>query len=171
MVPRIYVCPLSKVPATVQATGARSIVTLIDNGTPVRRPPGIAAENHLVVTISDISVALEGHTLANETHVEQLLGFVRRWDQAAPLLIHCWAGVSRSTAAAFIAACSLRPHRDEAEIAKEVRVKSPTATPNPWLVAIADTMLGRNGRMITAIENIGRGDDCSEGAPFALELR
>ncbi|MGO8845543.1 MAG: tyrosine phosphatase family protein [Methylocella sp.] len=169
-VPRIHVCPLSKVPETVRATGARSLVTLLDKGTPVNRPSGIAAERHLVVVLSDIVVEVDGHTLPSESHVENLLTFVRQWDQSAPLLIHCWAGVSRSTAAAFITACALRPHRDEAEIAQAVRTKSPTATPNSRLVTIADAMLGRNGRMVAAIEKIGRGRNCFEGAPFALEL-
>jgi predicted protein tyrosine phosphatase len=158
------------VPETVRATGAQSLVTLLDKGTPVKRPSGIAAEKHLVVMLSDIVVEAEGHTLPSESHVENLLAFVRQWDQTAPLLIHCWAGVSRSTAAAFITACALRPHRDEAEIAQAVRTKSPTATPNSRLVTIADAMLGRNGRMVAAIEKIGRGRNCFEGAPFALEL-
>jgi predicted protein tyrosine phosphatase len=143
---------------------------LLDKGTPVNRPSGIAAERHLVVVLSDIVVEVDGHTLPSESHVENLLTFVRQWDQSAPLLIHCWAGVSRSTAAAFITACALRPHRDEAEIAQAVRTKSPTATPNSRLVTIADAMLGRNGRMVAAIEKIGRGRNCFEGAPFALEL-
>ena len=169
--PRIHVCPLSKLPETVRATGAQSLVTLIDKGTPVGRPAEIAAGKHLVVVLSDIVVELEGHTLPAETHVEKLLAFVRRWDQAAPLLIHCWAGVSRSTAAAFIAACALRPHRDENDFAQAVRANSPTATPNARLVAIADAMLGRNGRMVAAVEKIGRGCNCFEGTPFVLELR
>ncbi|MGH6835144.1 MAG: tyrosine phosphatase family protein [Methylocella sp.] len=168
---RIHVCPLSKLPETVRVSGAQCLVTLIDEGTSVMRPVGIAAEKHLVVVLSDIAVEVEGHTLPSETHVEKLLDFVRRWDQTAPLLIHCFAGVSRSTAAAFIAACALRPHRNESEIAQAVRANSPTATPNPRLVAIADSILGRNGRMVAAIEKIGRGCDCLEGAPFALELR
>lgn len=171
MAARIHVCPLSKVPETVRTTGARSLVTLIDSGTPVNRPPEIPPASHLIVTLSDITVQTEGHLLADETHIEKLLAFVRGWDQAAPMLMHCWAGVSRSTAAAFIAACALRPHRDEAAIAREVRAKSPTATPNPRLVALADAMLRRNGRMVAAIEKIGRGADCREGAPFSLELR
>jgi predicted protein tyrosine phosphatase len=171
LTPHILVCPLSKVPETVRATGARSLITLIDQGTPVGRPSAIAAEKHLVVRLSDIVVHVEGHTLPNESHVEKLLNFVRLWDQTAPLLIHCFAGVSRSTAAAFIAACALRPHRNEAEIADAVRANSPTATPNARLVAIADAMLGRNGRMIAAVEKIGRGCNCFEGAPFVLELR
>jgi predicted protein tyrosine phosphatase len=170
VVPRIHVCPLSRLLETVRASGARSLVTLINEGTPVKRPPAIAADKHLVVALSDIVVEAPGHTLPNESHVENLLDFVRKWDQAEPLLIHCWAGVSRSTAAAFIAACALRPDRDEALIARAVRTNSPTATPNPRLIAIADAKLGRNGRMVAAIEKIGRGRNCFEGAPFALEL-
>jgi predicted protein tyrosine phosphatase len=171
LAPRIYVCPLSKVPETVRASGARSLVTLTDEGTPIRRPPGIAAANHLIVVVSDISIALEGHTLASKSHVEELLAFASRWDQTAPLLIHCFAGVSRSTAAAFVAACALSPQRDEDEIAQVVRARSPTATPNPRLVAVADALLERKGRMIAAIARIGRGAECCEGTPFALELR
>jgi predicted protein tyrosine phosphatase len=170
VVPRIHVCPLSRLPETVRASGARSLVTLINKGTPVKRPPAIAADKHLVVALSDIVVEEPGHTLPNESHVETLLDFVRKWDQTEPLLIHCWAGVSRSTAAAFIAACALRPQHDEALIARAVRTNSPTATPNPRLIAIADAKLGRNGRMVAAIEKIGRGRNCFEGAPFALEL-
>ena len=59
------------------------------------------------------------------------------------MLIHCFAGVSRSTAAAFIAACALAPNRDEATIARALRAASPTATPNARLVALADAALGR----------------------------
>jgi predicted protein tyrosine phosphatase len=159
------------VPETVRATGARSLVTLVNQGTPVSRPPGIDVASHLVVAVSDIAAPEEGHILASESHVEMLLSFARRWDQAAPLLIHCFAGVSRSTAAAFISACALRPRRKEDDIAQEVRMRSPTATPNPRLVALADALLARNGRMIAAIERIGRGTECCEGAPFSLELR
>jgi predicted protein tyrosine phosphatase len=169
--PRIHVCPLSRLPQTAETSGAQSLVTLIDEGTPVKRPTRIAAEKHLAIILSDISVETFGHTLPNDFHVEKLLAFVRRWDQTAPLLIHCFAGVSRSTAAALIAACAVLPHRDEAEIALAVRKNSPTATPNPRLVALADKMLGRKGRMVAAIARIGRGMQCSEAIPFDLELR
>lgn len=170
LAPRIFVCSLARMPQTVRATGARSLVTLVNDGTPVERPPGIMAGNHLFVAVSDIAAAEDGHILASETHVEELVDFARRWDQAAPLLIHCFAGVSRSTAAAFIAACALRPHRLEEDIAQEVRQRSPTATPNLRLIALGDRLLGRNGRMIAAVTKIGRGTECSEGTPFALDL-
>jgi predicted protein tyrosine phosphatase len=167
---RIHVCSLAKVPEIVRATRARTLVSLIDRGTPVPRPAEIIAERHLLVGISDIVTALDGHTLPANSHVGELLDFIHLWDRTDPMVIHCWAGVSRSTAAAFIAACALSPHRHEIEIAQAIRRSSPTATPNARLVAIADAMLRREGRMAAAVEKIGRGYDCYEGVPFALDL-
>lgn len=168
---RIHVCSIFKIADMAAATGARSLVTLINQDVIVHRPEGIAPERHLVVAVSDISDEMEGHVLAADNHVASLLDFVRLWDREHPLLIHCFAGVSRSTAAAFISACALNPHRDENEIAQAIRRSSPTATPNQRLVAVADEMLGRDGRMVSAIDRIGRGEDCAEGVPFALELQ
>ncbi len=67
-------------------------------------------------------------------------------------------------------AAAAAPQRAEAELARELRRASPTATPNRRLVALADRILSREGRMTAAIAEIGRGVDCYEGAPFALEL-
>ena len=81
------------------------------------------------------------------------------------------AGISRSTAGAFIATCALDPDRDEAVLAADIRHMSPTATPNIRMVRFADELLGRNGRMVAAIEAIGRGRDAFEGIPFSLGIR
>jgi predicted protein tyrosine phosphatase len=167
---RIHVCPLAHLEATVLATGARHVVTLINVATPVPRPAMISAANHLVLGMSDIAEPLEGHVAPGEEHLERLLAFVAAWDRTTPLVVHCWAGVSRSTAAAYVAACALDPARDEMEAALALRLASPTATPNPRLVALADARLDRNGRMIAAIAAIGRGSDCYEGSPFAYDI-
>ncbi|MBP0574123.1 hypothetical protein J8J27_25825, partial [Mycobacterium tuberculosis] len=87
-----------------------------------------------------------------------------------PMVVHCFAGISRSTAAAFIVACVLRPDLDEAELAASIRAQSPTATPNALLVRLADAHLGRNGRMIRAVDAIGRGADASEGHPIRIDI-
>ena len=168
--PRIHVCSLAMVEETVEKSGARSLVTLLSPGTPIVRPPQIAPERHLAIGVADIVEAAPGSILPADAHVRELLEFVLRWDRAAPLLIHCFAGVSRSTAAAFIANCALAPRRKESEIARALRAASPTATPNARLVALADAMLGREGRMMKAIEEIGPGAVCFEGQPFALEI-
>lgn len=168
--PTLHVSPLSKLHDTVARVGASHLVTLINVNTVVERPAGIAEPNHLFLGMSDISTPMDGHVVPAQAHIERFLAFTRRWDRAAPLVIHCWAGISRSTAAAYIAACALGPMRDEVEIATALRSASPSATPNARLVAIADAMLGRDGRMSAAIERIGRGADAFEGTPFTLRL-
>lgn len=168
--PRIHVCPLALIEATVEETGARSMVTLLNSGTRVVRPRRIEPDRHLYIAVADILEETPGHTLPADSHVRELLDFVAGWDRAEPLLIHCFAGVSRSTAAAFISACALAPERDEGEIARALRAASPTATPNARLVALADATLQRAGRMSRAIASIGRGEECFAGAPFALEI-
>jgi predicted protein tyrosine phosphatase len=167
---RIHVCPLSRLQTTVVETGARHVVTLVNSATPVTRPCGVIEANHLVLSVSDIVEAMEGQILPAEEHLVRLLAFVKRWDRATPLVVHCFAGVSRSTAAAYVTACALDPSRDEMEAALALRLASPTATPNPLIVALADARLARRGRMIRAIAAIGRGADCFEAMPFAYAV-
>jgi predicted protein tyrosine phosphatase len=170
--PRLHVCPLALVADTVERTGARSLVTLLrPDGVVVERPAAIAPERHLFLAVSDIAAPMAGQTLAERSHLDELLDFVFSWDRAEPMVIHCFAGVSRSTAAAFIAACALNPRRDEFDVARAIRAVSPTATPNARLVALADAALERNGRMNAAIAEIGSGEECFVGTPFALEVR
>jgi predicted protein tyrosine phosphatase len=168
--PRLHVCSLARIDEIVEATGARSMVTLLSPGTAVVRPSAIALERHLHIGMSDIVEHSPGQVLPDAVHVDALIAFVHGWDRREPMLIHCYAGVSRSTASAYIAACLLAPHRDEQEVALALRTASPTATPNSRLVALADDALGRSGRMREAIASIGRGAECFEGAPFALEI-
>jgi predicted protein tyrosine phosphatase len=168
--PTLHVCPLSRLHDTVATTGASHVVTLMGVGAKVERPAAIAPERHLVIGMSDIVEPLDGHTLPVGEHVEMLLAFVRAWGRESPLLFHCWAGISRSTAAAYISACALVPERSEAAIAQALREASPSATPNARLVALADDILRRGGRMVEAIRAIGRGADAMEGTPFTLRL-
>lgn len=166
----IHVCSLSKVEETVTRTGAERLLSLLAAGTDVNRPASILAENHLHLVMHDIAVAQDGMTMPGEEHVRALLDFAYRWDRAKPMVVHCYAGISRSTASAYIIAAALAPRRDEAELARTLRFLSPSATPNPRLIAVADTLLGRDGRMIAAIAAIGRGADAFEGTPFELDI-
>jgi predicted protein tyrosine phosphatase len=84
--------------------------------------------------------------------------------------VHCYAGISRSTASAFAAACALNPHRDEALIARQIRKASASAYPNRRIVALADQALGRDGRMLRALDEIGPGTAVLEGVPFRVFL-
>ena len=166
----IHVCSLARLHNTVAATRASHMVTLLRTIDIVERPHSIAAKNHLILGMDDIAAPIDGFTHPAEEHVVELIEFVRGWDRSAPLVMHCYAGISRSTAGAFITACALNPQRDEAAIAQFIRRASATAMPNPMLVGHADRILKRGGRMIRAIEAIGPGRPAHEGDPFRLDL-
>ncbi len=166
----IHVCSLARLDETVARTGARHIVSLVNAGTPMRLPAGFDSAGHLFLAMNDIVAPLAGMTAPGHAHVAAYMEYLEDWARSGPLVIHCFAGISRSTAAAYIAVAMLEPSRDEAELALELRARAPSATPNARLVALADDVLGRNGRMVRAIEAIGRGADAFEGTPFELPL-
>jgi predicted protein tyrosine phosphatase len=132
-------------------------------------PITIAAERHLRLGFHDISEVRSGHIEPKREMIEAILAFGRGWADARPMLIHCWAGISRSSAAAFLMACE-RSHGYEHDIARELRRQAPFATPNRLMVTLADDLLGREGRMVEAVDRIGRGADASEGTPYELAL-
>ncbi|MGP9812428.1 tyrosine phosphatase family protein [Rhodopseudomonas sp. NSM] len=166
----IHVCSLAALHPTVAATGASHILSVMANVGQVQRPPSVPEANHLRISMDDITENIDGFVAPNEQHITQVLDFVRAWDRAAPLVVHCYAGISRSTASAFAAACALNPHRDEMVIAQQIRDASPSAFPNRLIVTLADRALGREGRMLRALDRIGPGNLGIEGQPFLIDL-
>lgn len=166
----LHVCPLSFVPNVLAETGARHLITLINQHTMLETPAGIDAANHLRIAVNDIVAPQEGLVHPCEAHVEALLRYVRDWNRQGPLVVHCWAGISRSTAAAFITLCAINPETPEWLVAQRLRRASPTACPNNLLIRLADDMLGRRGRMLHAIKEMGPPEPATEGRPFMLPL-
>jgi predicted protein tyrosine phosphatase len=166
----IHVCSLAALPETVKATGASHILTVMAKVDQVQRPESVLEANHLKVQVDDITEHMDGFLAPNDSHIEQVLNFVRNWNRSAPLVVHCYAGISRSTASAFAAACMLNPHRDEMSIARQIRAASPIAAPNRLIVGLADKALGRDGRMLRALDQMGPGSMTAEGRPFRVDL-
>jgi predicted protein tyrosine phosphatase len=166
----IHVCSLADLHPTVKATGASHVLTVMAKVDQVQRPPSVSEANHLKVSMDDITEHMDGFVAPNDAHIEQVLAFVRGWDRSAPLVVHCYAGISRSTASAFAAACMLNPHRDEVSIARQIRAASRVASPNRLIVALADKALGREGRMLRALDEMGPGSATVVGQPFRIEL-
>lgn len=165
----LHVCPLSRVHDTLADSGARHLVTLINRQTMLDTPPGIEPVNHLKIAVNDIIAPQDGMIHPSEEHVLELIQFAQAWNRQGPLVVHCWAGISRSTAAAFITLCTLNPGVPEALLARHIRQSSATACPNRRLVEIADIVLGRRGRMLCAIDEMGPPEPASEAQPFVLK--
>lgn len=168
--PTIIVTPLSAIEETIQRHKPSRMVTLLSPEHLIDTHPAFGTERHLRLGIQDIDDISAGDTPPAASHVLQLIEFGRDWDAAAPMLIHCWAGISRSTAAAFILACDRAGVGSEAHLAKALRDRAAHAAPNRLMVRIGDDLLGRRGKMVDAIEAIGRGTIATEGIPFEMPI-
>ncbi len=166
----IVVCPLRLLEQTIAAHKPSHVVTLIAPDAETPACPGISDAQRLILKFNDIVTPQANLILPDNEMIETLLGFGAEWDHKRPLLIHCLAGVSRSTAAAYITACALTAPGAEHTIASKLRLAAPSATPNSLMVALADDLLGREGRMSAAIQKIGRGATAFEGEPFDLDF-
>jgi predicted protein tyrosine phosphatase len=167
----IVVCPLSQVRRQISARGPSHVVSLLDPHTPF---PEAFDRRHLKVGVHDITEDMQGWTAPGRNHLSDILDFIGTWEREAPILIHCYAGISRSTATAFVTACVHNPAADEEEIAWTLRRASAIAWPNRRIVALADAELGRGGRMVRAIEAIGQGvswEEAGENTPFEIPSR
>jgi predicted protein tyrosine phosphatase len=164
----IYVTPLSRLAETLVSSKARRMISLQSVGAIFERPAGIEPDDYLQLAMHDIAEEREGYVAPSREQVAAILAFAKRISVDDPVLIHCYAGISRSTAAAYVIAAALRPDLDEQGLAQELRRRAPSATPNPRIVGLADGLLGRQGRMVAAIRSIGRGAEAFEGTPFTL---
>ncbi|MEM6712087.1 MAG: tyrosine protein phosphatase [Pseudomonadota bacterium] len=166
----LYVCSLAAIHDVAAQTGASHMLTVISGGTQVDRPASIKPENHLYLEFNDITAPAQGLVPPSPDHVERILAFGRAWDQSRPMIVHCWAGVSRSTAAGYILSHALTPGSDPHALALLLRSKAPWATPNARMVGFADEILQAGGAMKDAITGIGRGAMAYEGKPFSLPI-
>lgn len=169
----IIVCPLSRAPEIARERRPSHVVSLLDPGSAFPSLEGYGHDRHLRLGIHDIEADADGLDICCAQRMDRILDFVGGWGRDEPILIHCYAGISRSTATAYITACAHNPAMDEEEIALALRAASPTASPNRRFIALADAALGRGGSMSAAIEKIGRGPpwyEVGEAAPFALRF-
>ena len=129
------------------------VVSILDNDEPT--PPvfdTLPPENHirLIENCSRGAVAS-----GPDTRSARLVDLARRWSNdegpKAPILIHCHLGVARSMAAAFIILCAIEDSHSEKEIAQRLRDAAPHADPNLLLISEADSLLGRDDRMVEAV--------------------
>jgi predicted protein tyrosine phosphatase len=165
----VHVCALRHIPEVLAHTGASHLISAINADLAPATPAGLTLERHLKLDMHDIVALQPGARAPAEEHVGQLIEFVQSWDRKAPLLIHCYAGLSRSTAAAFITLCALNPRAPEHVIATALRRASDTAVPNRRFVGLADAFLKREGRMLAALERMGPNRIALECTPFGVE--
>jgi predicted protein tyrosine phosphatase len=168
--PHLLVVPLSGLDDALESHRPSHLVTLLSPQHMISTPAGFDPARHLRLGVNDISDPQAGDHPPDREHIDRLIAFGRGWNANAPLLIHCWAGVSRSMASAFIILCDRLGQDREIEIALAMRRRAPHASPNSLLVRHADDALGRGGRMVTALTMMGEPVIVTEGVRTTFPL-
>lgn len=168
--PFLLVSSLSGVEKTIEQYHPSHLVTLLSPEYMIETPHQIALDRHLRLALNDVAEAWEGASPPSSLHIDRLIAFGRSWNAHAPMLVHCWAGISRSMAAAYTLLCDRAGPGHEFSVARELRARAAHAYPNPLIVRLADAALQRDGRMIEAAASIGRGEIVAEGTCVVLPL-
>ncbi len=150
----IYVCSLAELPAFTASLRPTHIVSMLGDDPFPATPEWLATDRHLKLRVHDIAEPIPGFLAPQVEHLEALITFGTTWNKAGPLIIHCYAGVSRSTAAALTILCLYNQGREE-KAAQVLRERAPHAQPNQRVIAIADRLLGCDGRLVDAVNTIG----------------
>lgn len=165
----VRVCDLAGLPDEAAAMTPHKIVTLVNPGTPLPEVPGTPEDRRLRLFFHDLTERADAEeVLADLALVARLLDFARAVEPPG-LLIHCYAGFSRSTAAALAVLALHNPGR-EAEAARLLRAAGPHAVPNRLVLTLADRLLGGD-RLVRALEAMPPPTSAVYERPMTLPLR
>lgn len=169
---RVTICGLEELaghctPALSTAPRVTHVLSILDPGWPEPEPlRDFDLNRRLKLKFHDVIEAEPGWITPERWDVELLLAFGRNLRQSASeaetggdeahLLIHCHAGVSRSTAAAILILAQHHPERPAHDIVGQVIRLRPRAWPNLRIIELGDTLLGRNGEIIAAVRALYR---------------
>ncbi len=153
----LTICGIDELPSH----GSRSVSHVLSVLDPER--PDITAfadygaHHRTTLRFHDIIDPLPGQIMPSREHMEAILDFgtslgdSRAQRTEGHLLVHCHMGISRSTAAMVTLMTQAEPEVDDEEIFTRLRGIRRQAWPNSVMIAMADEMLGRNGRMVEAL--------------------
>ncbi|MBE71846.1 MAG: protein-tyrosine-phosphatase [Thalassospira sp.] len=154
---RLTICGIDELP-THRSHGVTHVLSVLD---PEREDPTIFANfdphERTILRFHDVIEDKEGRPAPTKTDVEAILAYgetligSRADRRDGHLLVHCHMGVSRSTAAMITLMAQCEPDRDEDSIFTTIREMRPIAWPNSVMIAFADELLGREGRLTAAL--------------------
>jgi predicted protein tyrosine phosphatase len=156
--PRITICGIAEL-AEHSAAGVTHVLSILGPNSP--DPPELAAfapHRRLVLRFHDVIEPRDDQFAPTSEDVERLLIFGREVSETseAHLLVHCRAGVSRSTAAATLILMQANPEWTASAVLDAVAAIRPHAWPNLLKLEIGDALLGRNGEIAKAAGAIYR---------------
>lgn len=150
---RVTVCGIDELEGHCEARVSH-VLSILDPDYPV--PPAFGAfgeHERLELRFHDVIDEADGWIAPQEEHVARILELGRHLiaePRTGHLLVHCHAGVSRSTAAMTMILAQANPALPAAQAMAAVAEIRPQAWPNLRMIEMADRLLGRHGELIDA---------------------
>lgn len=155
---RVSICGREEIPEFADQ-GITHLLSIDNPGDPTPTPTGFDGV-HWNIEFNDIINQAEAiefdATLPDLQDVQQVLDYAETCQQASQaepvhLLVHCMAGVSRSTAASYAMIADMFGEGREHDALQHILEIRPQASPNPLMVKYADSILGREGKLLEAL--------------------
>lgn len=142
----IKVCELDTADFHRKDWGATHTVSLID---PKAESSIVKSDDRLVLALSDVNMVNASRTPPRPGHVAKVFEFTKDLQPTDRVLVHCHAGVSRSTAMAIGILCQhgMRP----ADALKRVQSVRPQLWPNTLIIGYIDEILDLKGELLSVV--------------------
>ena len=155
---RFTICGIPELGSHCEA-GVTHVLSILDPDWP--DPPDFddyAPHRRIALRFHDIIDLLPGRRAPTRDDVARLLAFGQELSDAdsCHLLVHCHAGVSRSTAATALILAQAHPKRPIDEVFDAVSRIRPRAWPNLRILEFGDELLDRRGEIVAAVSAIYR---------------
>jgi predicted protein tyrosine phosphatase len=153
--PRLTICGLQEL-CSFKDAAVTHVLSILDPSYPEPEDfSGYAPHKRLTLRFDDILDPTPGLLAPQREHVERLLefgeGLIGANGSLCHLLVHCHAGISRSSASMATLLAEAQPTLDEDSVFARLREIRPQAWPNSLMIGFADDLLGRGGRFVAAL--------------------
>jgi predicted protein tyrosine phosphatase len=149
---RVTICGIDELGFHCTA-GVTHVLSILDPAWPEPEAFGVFDPHHrLELRFHDVIEPNPGWIAPERRDIERLLDFSLDFIRArgTHLLVHCHAGISRSTAAATLVLAQAGRDRPADEALQAVVRLRPRAWPNLRVIEFGDELLGRRGEIVEA---------------------
>ena len=147
----VHVCSLHQV-REIDVSTYDGIITI--ENTTIREPFRVLTDEpkQLILSFDDINEPIDDYVVPQMSHIKRALDFADKIDDGS-LLVHCHAGISRSSAIALAVIAKRLGSGKEEEAVNTLEHINPNCRPNKSIVEMTDELLERNGKLYKEVND------------------